>query len=300
MAKVSQMYLDIDPFLIKETGYHKERHQVSESIFSLSNEYMGVRGFFDEGISIPHLVGTYFNGIIENSLEDTPSAYKGVVKRSHFTIDSVNFFKCRIKVGNDVLDLNKSSFSDFIRVLDMRTGLLTRSFVWKVKDKHIKLTFERILDMANCENAMQRISFEADKDVDVDIVLCLDGSILHWGNHCYWELESFIEHGIMMRTPTTHQSIAVKTSINHNIDRVVYKEKEIEEYFKLHLKAHEKVEVVRKIAATVNKDDDTRFMMLEGRANRLIRDLENVGFDDLTTANRAYFDKVWEKCDIEI
>ena len=300
MAKVSQMYLDIDPFLIKETGYHKERHQVSESIFSLSNEYMGVRGFFDEGISIPHLVGTYFNGIIENSLEDTPSAYKGVVKRSHFTINSVNFFKCHIKVGNDILDLNKSSFSDFIRVLDMRTGLLTRSFLWKIKDKHIKLTFERILDMTNCETAMQRISFEADKDVDVDIVLCLDGSILHWGNHCYWELESFTEHGIMMRTPTTHQSIAVKTSINHNIDRVVYKEKELEEYFKLHLKANEKVEVVRKVAAIVDKDDDTRFAMLEGKANRLIRDLEKVSFDDLIAANRAYFDKVWKKCDIEI
>ena len=294
------MYLDIDPYLIKETGYHKERHQVSESIFSLSNEYMGVRGFFDEGISIPHLVGTYFNGIIENSLEDIPTAYKGVVKRSHFTINSVNFFKCHIKVGNEVLDLNKSSFTDFERVLDMRTGLLTRSFIWKIKDKHIKVTFSRILDMVNCEVAMQKITFESNKDVNVDLVLCLDGSILHWGNHCYWELESFVEHGIMMRTPTTHQSLAVKTSINQKVDRVIYKERELEEYITLKLKANEKVEVIRKIAAVVNKEDDLHFAMLEGRSSRIIRDLENVSFDALIAANRAYFEKVWEKCDIEI
>ena len=86
MAKVSQKYLEVDPFKIIEKGFHKDKNQVSESIFSLANEYMGVRGFFDEGSTIPSLIGTYFNGIIEYSLKDTPSAYKGVVKRSHFTI----------------------------------------------------------------------------------------------------------------------------------------------------------------------------------------------------------------------
>ena len=85
MAKVSQKYLEVDPFKIIEKGFHKDKNQVSESIFSLANEYMGVRGFFEEGISLPHLVGTYFNGIIENSLEETPSAYKGVVKNAYIT-----------------------------------------------------------------------------------------------------------------------------------------------------------------------------------------------------------------------
>ena len=300
MAKVSTMYLDIDPFLIRETGYHKERHQVSESIFSLANEYMGVRGFFEEGISIPHLVGTYFNGIIENSLEDTPSAYKGVVKRSHFTINSVNYFKCLIKVDGQQLDLNKSSFDNFERVLDMRTGLLTRSFTWNIKNKHVKVSFSRLLDMVNCENAIQRITFESDKDTILDLVLSLDGSILHWGNHCYWELESFIEHGIMMRTPTTHQSIAVKMDNNIRSERVVYKEKELEEHYRLTLPANEKVEIIRKVVAVIDKESDKHFDQLERRVKEISKNQENVTFESLLSANRAYFDKVWEKSDIEI
>ena len=54
MPKVSKMYLEVDPFKIIEKGFNKERAQVSESIFSLGNEYSGIRGFFDEGYS-PHL-----------------------------------------------------------------------------------------------------------------------------------------------------------------------------------------------------------------------------------------------------
>ena len=53
MAKIKQRYLAVHPGKIIEEGFHPERNEVSESIFSLSNEYMGVRGFFEEGISLP-------------------------------------------------------------------------------------------------------------------------------------------------------------------------------------------------------------------------------------------------------
>ena len=122
MVKVSQQYLEVDPYKIIEKGFHKERNEVSESIFSLANEYMGVRGFLEEGTTLPTLIGTYFNGIIEYSLKDTPSAYKGIVKRSHFTINSVNFLKCKISVDGEILDLATSEISDFIRKAQRNAG----------------------------------------------------------------------------------------------------------------------------------------------------------------------------------
>ena len=69
MPKKSNLYLDIDPFKIIETSFHKDRAQVSESIFSLANEYSGIRGFFDEGYSGNSLKGSYFNGIYEYALQ---------------------------------------------------------------------------------------------------------------------------------------------------------------------------------------------------------------------------------------
>ena len=84
MPKISKMYLEVDPYKIIEKGFNKERSQVSESIFSLGNEYSGIRGFFDEEYSGTSLKGSYFNGIYEYALEDTPNAYKGIIKRYRF------------------------------------------------------------------------------------------------------------------------------------------------------------------------------------------------------------------------
>ena len=65
MGKIKNQYLEIEPFRLVEKGFHPDRNQVSESLFSLGNEYSGVRGFLEEGVSLPSLVGTYYNGIIE-------------------------------------------------------------------------------------------------------------------------------------------------------------------------------------------------------------------------------------------
>ena len=304
MGKVSSMYLEVDPYLIKEVGYHKDKHQVSESIFSLSNEYMGVRGFFEEGTSLPHLIGTYFNGIIENSLEDTPSAYRGVVKRSHFTINSVNFLRCKIVVEGEQLDLAKCQFSDFTRTLDMRNGLLTRSFTWLVKGHQIKLTFSRLLDMEECENAIQQITFESDSDVKVNLTMYLDSSILHWGNYCYWNVDSFIEEddliGLVAKTISTHQSLVAIMDINLSPLAIRKEKKVISAEYELDLKANQKVDVVRKVSVVIDKEKNDRLSQLKDKAICLIKKQKNRDFAAFLAANQAYFAKVWEKSDIEI
>ena len=304
MAKISSKYLEVDPYLIIEKGYHIDKHQVSESIFSLSNEYMGVRGFFEEGTITPHLVGTYFNGIIENSLEETPSAYKGVVKRSHFTINSVNFLKCKLSVNGDILDLATSKYRDFLRVLDMRSGLLTRSFIWEVNDTDIKVKFERLLDMVDCENAYQRISLCSNKDARIHLVLYLDGSILHWGNHCYWENEGFIHakdiYGIKQKTPTTHQSLLALMSVNQPSHSVVAKEKELSVHYYFDLKKDEEINIERTVSIVVDKNSDTNFKELEKQAKQILNTAKSHSFSEIIEKNRKYFADVYERTDIEI
>lgn len=304
MAKVSSKYLEVDPYIIKELGYHKDRHQVSESIFSLSNEYMGVRGFFEEGTDEKHLIGTYFNGIIENALEDTPSAYKGIVKRTHFTINSVNFLKCKIEVEGEELNLSRSQFSDFSRTLNMRNGLLTREFIWHVKGQNIKVCFSRLLDMEVCENAIQKISLESDKDVKVNLTLYLDNSILHWGNYCYWNIDSFIEQsgyiGLVAKTISTHQSLVALMDVNLTPKAIHKEEKIISASYELDLKANQKFDVVRKVSVVVDKEKDDRINELKDKAFKLIENQKKRDFAGFLTANQAYFDKVWEKSDIEI
>ena len=62
MSKHATRYLEVNPWLIIEKGFHPNRGRVSESIFSLANEYMGVRGYFEEGYTGDSLRGIFFNG----------------------------------------------------------------------------------------------------------------------------------------------------------------------------------------------------------------------------------------------
>jgi len=67
MPKVAARYLEVDPWLVVEKGFHPDRSRVSESIFSLGNEYMGVRGFFEEGYGGESLIGSFFNGVFDET-----------------------------------------------------------------------------------------------------------------------------------------------------------------------------------------------------------------------------------------
>ncbi|MDR0496301.1 MAG: family 65 glycosyl hydrolase, partial [Treponema sp.] len=89
MTKNADLYLKCDPWQIIEEGWHRERNQVSESVFSLANEYMGVRGYAEEGIGAESLRGSYFNGIYEET--DLEKSYRGIVTKTHFMVNAVDW-----------------------------------------------------------------------------------------------------------------------------------------------------------------------------------------------------------------
>ena len=215
MAKIADRYFCTEPFSVTERGFDPAHNQVAESIFSLGNEYMGVRGFAEEGVSAPTLKGSYFNGIYEYALEDTPIHYKGIVQRTHFMINSVDWLKTEIEADGEKLDTAVSDISEYVRTLDFKSGVLSRRFVWKTKSGHkILCEFERFLSMVHCRRGYQRLRFTSlAGNACVKVVCALDGNALHWGNHCYWEHEDSgtdAEQGVLYLssvTPTTGQRV---------------------------------------------------------------------------------------------
>ncbi len=162
MAKVAQQYLEIDPWLVVEKGFHPGRSLVSESIFCLGNEFMGVRGYFEEGYSGKSEPGSFYNGIFEDEDTDHPAPHVGMALRCHFLANAVDWLYARIKIAGERLDLAKSKFSQFTRTLDMGAGTMTRSFVWTVKGgKKVRITFQRFTSMVTPKLAGQRITLEA-------------------------------------------------------------------------------------------------------------------------------------------
>jgi maltose phosphorylase len=162
MGHIADKYFKLDPWCIIEEGFDPAHGKVAESIFSLGNEYQGVRGYFDEGYSGPKHVGSYFNGFYESLNFKHPVAYNGFVTTGADLTNSVDWLYTRLELDGETLDLAKSIFSDFKRVLDLRTGVLIRSFVWETASgKKVKLTFERFTSLVNTHLGAQKITIEA-------------------------------------------------------------------------------------------------------------------------------------------
>mgnify|MGYP001515148137 CR=1 FL=1 len=103
MAKAADVYFQVDPWKVIEQGFDPAYARVSESIFSLGNESIGVRGCFDEGGHVDSLRGAYTNGIYD--MEKLNRSYKGIIDKTHFMIPSAEWLMTTISVDGETLDL---------------------------------------------------------------------------------------------------------------------------------------------------------------------------------------------------
>ncbi|MDI6452547.1 glycoside hydrolase family 65 protein [Peloplasma aerotolerans] len=213
MGKIAQRYLDVDPWKIIETGFHEKQAVVSESLFSLSNEYMGVRGFFDEGYPKESLIGTYFNGIYEIPKNIQRSHYKGISDKSHYMVNAANAFYTRIFVGDEMFVFNPNNISDYKRELDLKTGEQTRSY--QVKDL-FKITFKRILNMTTYQVSHQNIKIEPiHYQGQMSIQIGIDFRTKHWGKPGFWDVKAY-GNGYALGYTTTNQSLFSRYNLDVN------------------------------------------------------------------------------------
>jgi alpha,alpha-trehalose phosphorylase len=136
-----------DEWHVTEARYSGEFADRAETVFSLGNGYVGIRGSFEEGR--PALFpGTFINGFHETwpimHAEQAPAlARKG---QTIVNVPDATIFK--LYVDDEPLYLPTARVRDYSRVLDMRGGTLTREFVWATNaGKHVRVRSQRIVSL---------------------------------------------------------------------------------------------------------------------------------------------------------
>ncbi len=161
LFKTSEKYFKVDPWLVVEEGFDPAKARLAESIFSVANEFMCVRGYFEEGYSGDHLLGSYFSQLYDMMDIKYPQKFKGFITEGATMINAVDWLYTRITLDGEELDLAKVKFSDFKRTLDLRTATLKREFVWtSSQNKQLRITFIRFTDMVNTALGCQKVIFE--------------------------------------------------------------------------------------------------------------------------------------------
>ena len=309
MTKIADVYYNSNPWSIIEEGFNPAYSLVSESIFSLGNEYMGVRGYFEEGYSGDRLVGSYFNGIYESQSVEA-SAYKGMITKTEFIVNAVDWLYLRIQVDGETVDLNYSEFRDFKRELNLRTGVLNRSYLWVLKDgRELKLEFERFLSMPKVHYAGQRIRMTAlNFSGEVVVTAGLDFSnVHHMVGKNLWDCKERNAGekwcSILADTINTNQSVFSCSYFTGDAkkEQDIVESKKVLKKFTFYLEPH-KTEILTRVCINQIKKEDS--LEEEEAFLRNCRNCEGTfhwaDYDTLKADSAKWWERMWEDSDITI
>ncbi|QSF43659.1 glycoside hydrolase family 65 protein [Paenibacillus tianjinensis] len=308
MAKVADKYLKVDPWAIIEEGFDQERNRTSESIFSLGNEYMGVRGYAEEGYSGDTLMGSYFNGL--NEEQAVGNHYKGIIRSLRYMVNAVDWLYTRITIDGEQLDLAFSKISDYSRRLDFRTGTYCRELIWHLENgKQLKLTFTRLVSMTMSHLGLQRVAFEPlNFSGNVQVCTGLDFAMIHEerGQSMWNGLRSGGRDGItaiMAETLTTGNKLfsgfVLQSPVQLSPSRVE-RDKFIGESFTLPLIEGEKVHYTKLAVNCADSSGSRAADELWKEGMELAATTAGLNEAEIFNAQTDYWKGIWETSDIVI
>ncbi len=136
-----------DEWRIVETRYSDEFVGLTETVFSLGNGFVGVRGSFEEGR--PALVpGTFVNGFHETWPIVHAEGAPALAKTGQTIVNVPDTTIIKLYVDDEPFFLPSARMQDYERVLDMRAGTLTRELVWATDaGKHVRVRSRRIVSL---------------------------------------------------------------------------------------------------------------------------------------------------------
>ncbi|MDL5050841.1 hypothetical protein QQ054_33115 [Oscillatoria amoena NRMC-F 0135] len=130
-----KQYIKLHPWQIIEEGFHPEFNKISESLFSIGNGRMGQRANFEEHYSGETLQGSYVAGVYYPDRTRVGWWKNGYPEYFAKVLNAPSWIGIQLTIDGYQLDLATCVIEDFVRVLDMRTGLLTRTFTVTLPDK---------------------------------------------------------------------------------------------------------------------------------------------------------------------
>ncbi|MBR6164897.1 MAG: family 65 glycosyl hydrolase [Clostridia bacterium] len=303
MAKTADRYFKVDPWSVIEEGFDPAYSRVSESVFSLANETMGIRGCFDEGGSMDSLRGAYVNGVYD--LEELPRSYRGIIDHTHFMIPAADWLMTKIRLDGEKLDLGRVRFRDFRRELNMRTGTLTRQFVWEAASgKELRLSFLRFTDMVHRERAYQRITLEAlNFTGEIAVSSGLSFDTVHEGyRRCFWQ-ETYAEteaDRIMLQARTTRSGQEVFAGAILDMPGGFIAEKDgkaVHGRGTIRLEQGKPCTVEKRVVLLFNGNGGES---LRQQGKNALAECGRISAEEALAAQRSYWEAYWQISDIRI
>lgn len=308
-------YIIHSEWKVIEDGFNPDNNRISESIFSIGNGHTGQRANFEEKYSGDSLQGNYLAGVYYPDKTRVGWWKNGYPEYFAKILNAANWIGIHLEIEGEELDLATASIQKFRRELDMRTALLTRSFVATLPSgKQVEVVAKRFLSMKQQELGaiqyrLQSLNFSA----PVRITSFIDGDVMNEDSNYdekFWDEVEKEAQGqevfLCMKTKKTgfyacngqHTRLLVNGKSLVVKPEVLPKEKQVATVFELDLKEGQEL-LVEKFASITSSLHYKKEAML-AHSKQAVQQAQQKGFDQLFAEHCQLWEQKWETADIEI
>ncbi|MCT3396119.1 glycoside hydrolase family 65 protein [Lentilactobacillus hilgardii] len=307
---------DVQPWHIVTNEFNPDNKRLQESMTSLGNGYMGMRGFFEEDYSGDSLAGLYLGGVWYPDKTRVGWWKNGYPDYFGKVVNAVNFIKMNVKINGDKIDLAKDKFSDFKLDLDMQHSILTRSFTVTKGDAKVAVTFKRFLSVAQQELSVQRLMLKnvgttkatvtVDSAIDADVKNEDANYDERFWNVVSTEQKPDFGNVIVQTTPnpfgTPQFTSAMEMRHVSDLETVSVaqpNDKEVVNEFTGELAPDQSAKLEKRVIVTTSRDYQTNDDLIAAMHQLSDRVAEKT-YGDLFDAHAKIWEERWNKSDIEI
>ncbi len=308
-------YIKHHPWHIVEEGFDPHLNRVSESLFSIGNGRMGQRANFEETYSGEMHQGTYIAGVYYPDKTRVGWWKNGYPEYFAKVLNAPSWIGIHVKIAGKELDLATAKIENFRRVLDMKQGLLHRSFTATLPGgKKVAVDAKRFCSMADGEIGAIRyeitpVNFTA----KASIRLTVDANVVNKDSNYdekFWEpVNEESKAGRSIVTAQTKKTFFhVCTGMTYNISSGGKQVKVRPKASKRTQYADNVVEVsltkgiptiIEKYAVVLSSENHPKAKLTAVAAKKLEKAMAT-GFDKLFANHVAVWSHKWDECDVSI
>ncbi|QBO36339.1 glycoside hydrolase family 65 protein [Periweissella cryptocerci] len=307
---------EVQPWNVVSHDLNQDDKRLQESMTSLGNGYMGMRGFFEEDYSADTLQGLYLGGVWYPDKTRVGWWKNGYPEYFGKAINAVNYIKMNIAINGEKVDLATDEISDFSLDLDMKNAQFTRSFTVTKGAAKVAFKFERFLSIEIQELSVQRVSINnlSDAAVDVTVDANMNADVVNedsnYDEHFWSTLSTKQELDraslVTKTTPnpfgTPQFTVAVEQRFVTDLAPKAVEQPaadEVSNEFVGSLAAGATTTIEKRVVLTTSRDYDTE-AALTAAVQEIGDKVAGISYDDLFAAHAAKWAARWEIADVTI
>jgi alpha,alpha-trehalose phosphorylase len=314
-----------DEWRLIERRWTPEFSARAETALALSNGYLGVRGCQDEGRPVL-APGTFINGFHETwPIIHAEEAY-GLARVGQTIVNVPDVTTIELYVDDEPLFVPTARTPEYLRVLDMRNGVLTRDLLWSTPSgKHARVRSTRLVSFEH--RHVIAVSYEVTIDRPAPVII--RSRVVNRANPVAAGAEANGNEDDPRLGTRLGRRVLDPRVVEQDGDRLVLGYQTIESGMTLALAVDHVLDTTSRHHVSTDADADasefvvavdaepdvpirlekfavyesSRSVAVEELARRARHTLDRVaaaGFESLLTAQRSCLDRFWDRADVTL